>query len=296
MKYLNLSFKEIVLFVFAGFLVSTITGCEQKAEQQETQTIRMIYANWSEGVAMTHLSEEILKEHLGYEVVTKMTDIESVFEELSRQEYDVFVDAWLPKTHSRYMEEYGDELIDLGVNVEQVRTGLVVPDYMEVQSIADLQADTIMGISSGAGVMAATEEAIGKYKLPSVLKVGNEQSMTEALDDAIKHREPVVVTGWTPHWISNRYSLKFLDDPQNVYGESEKIHTITRNGFTADHPRAAVFFERFKLTEKQLGALMDELQTFPDNEKRAVRNWMDDNEFIINQWIRGLDPERQKVM
>lgn len=289
--------RSILLGIFLVLSVGSI-ACQNNTEQEESQVIRMIYANWSEGVAMTHLASEILEEKLGYEVVTKMTDVASVFEQLNSGEYDVFVDAWLPGTHGQYMDQYGDNLEDLGVNVEQVQTGLMVPDYVEAQSISDLEGriSEIVGIGSGAGIMSATQNAIETYDLSLTLSEGSESSMTNALIDAIKKRESIVVTGWTPHWIYNRYDLRFLDDPENVYGESEKIHTISRNNFTTDHPRASLFFERFELTEAQLGALMDEIETFPDNERRAVRNWIKDNEFVVNRWIRGLQPEREKVM
>ncbi|MEX0845415.1 MAG: glycine betaine ABC transporter substrate-binding protein, partial [Balneolaceae bacterium] len=148
----------------------------------------------------------------------------------------------------------------------------------------------------GAGIMNATEKAIEMYNLSLGLEEGSERSMTDALIDAIKKRETIVVTGWTPHWIYNRYDLRFLEDPENVYGDSEKIHTIARKGFTSEHSRASLFFERFELSEEQLGALMDEITALPDNERRAVRNWIRDNEFVVNRWIRGLQPEREKVM
>jgi glycine betaine/proline transport system substrate-binding protein len=196
------------------------------------------------------------------------------------------------------MDQYGAQLEDLGVNVNKVRTGLMVPDYVEAQSISDLEESMseIIGIGSGAGIMASTQRALEAYNLSLTLMEGSEETMTETLVEAIKRREPIVITGWTPHWIYNRYDLKFLDDPQNIYGESEKIHSIAREKFTTEHARASLFFERFELTEEQLGALMDEVETFPDNERRAVRNWIKENEFIVNRWVRGLQPEREKVM
>lgn len=298
MKTLGTYFSKWVLVVVGTLILFGMSACEQSEKQPENQTIRMVYANWSEGVAMTYLAAEILDNKLGYTVETKMTDIESVFQDLNSNEYDVFVDAWLPNTHGGYMESYGSNLEDLGVNVPEVRTGLMVPEYVDAESIQDLEGnfDTIVGISGGAGIMNATRNALDAYDLSINLQEGSEQLMTEQLIEAIKRREPIVITGWIPHWIYNRYDLKFLEDPMNVYGESEKIHTIARDKFTTDHPRASLFFERFELTDAQLGELMDEVETFPDNERRAVRNWMDENEFVVNQWVRGLKPEREKVM
>ncbi|MBD3615110.1 MAG: glycine betaine ABC transporter substrate-binding protein [Gracilimonas sp.] len=293
-----ISGRQLLVGLLGLLIVGGALSCNKADQKEEEQTIRLIYANWSEGVAMTYLVAEILESQLGYEVATKMTDIESVFEQLGNGEYDVFVDAWLPGTHGEYMEQYGAQLEDLGVNVNQVRTGLMVPDYIEAQSISDLEGSMseIIGIGSGAGIMASTQRALEAYNLSLNLLEGSEETMTETLVEAIKRREPIVVTGWTPHWIYNRYDLKFLDDPQNIYGESEKIHTIARKNFTTEHARASLFFERFDLTEEQLGALMDEVETFPDNERRAVRNWIKENEFIVNRWVRGLQPEREKVM
>ncbi len=290
--------NQCTVIFTAVFLLLGAVACDRQEAEKEENTIKLAYANWSEGVAMTHLVSVVLEEELGYEVITKMADIESVFELLDSEEYDVFVDAWLPGTHGNYMDEYGESLEDLGVNVEQVKTGLVVPNYVEAQSIADLEGsmEQIVGIAAGAGVMQATNNALDTYNLSLTLKEGSEQSMADELMEAIKRREPVVVTGWTPHWLYNRYDLKFLEDPKNVYGDSEKIHTIARQNFTDDHPRLALFFERFKLTEQQLGSLMDEVVTLPDNPERAVNNWIEDHQLIVNKWVRGLQPEREKVM
>lgn len=292
------NFRSLFAVTLTVVLLLGGTGCDRSQKQDGDNTVRLAYANWSEGVAMTHLASAIIEEELGYEVVTKLTDIESVFELVHSAEYDVFVDAWLPETHGQYMSRYEDGLEDLGVNVEQVRTGLVVPDYVDLQTIAGLEGNMteIAGIGRGAGIMQSTERAIEAYNLSLSLNEGSEQSMTDALTESIKRREPVVITGWTPHWLYNRYDLKFLEDPQNVYSKSEKIHTIARKGFTGDHPRLSLFFERFKLTETQLGELMDEIVTLPGNEQRAVNNWIEDHELVVNNWIRGLQPKRDKVM
>jgi len=61
-----------------------------------------------------------------------------VFQSLADGQTDFFLDAWLPVTHESYMDQYGDQLVDLGYNFEGARIGLVVPSYMEADSIEDL--------------------------------------------------------------------------------------------------------------------------------------------------------------
>lgn len=52
--------------------------------------------------------------------------------------------------------------------------------------------------------------------------------MTSTLAKAIKDKRPIVVTGWTPHWMFTKFDLKFLEDPKGSFGKAENIHTIVR--------------------------------------------------------------------
>ena len=37
-------------------------------------------------------------------------------------------------------------------------------------------------------------------------------AMVVALDKAIKNKEDIVITGWSPHWMFAKYDLKYLKD------------------------------------------------------------------------------------
>ena len=59
----------------------------------------------------------------------------------------------------------------------------------------------ITGIDPGAGIMEATERAITDYELDEWdLVSGSSAAMTASLKKAYDAEEPIVVTGWTPHW------------------------------------------------------------------------------------------------
>lgn len=45
---------------------------------------------------------------------------------------------WLPLTHQSFYEQYGDQIDDLGANLNGARNGFVVPSYVEIDSIEDL--------------------------------------------------------------------------------------------------------------------------------------------------------------
>ena len=80
-----------------------------------------------------------------------------------------------------------------------------------------------------------SEKALKAYNLTSwKLIEGSSTAMTIALDKAYKEGKPIIVTGWTPHWMFSKYDLKYLVDPKNVFGGDEEIHTIVRLHLQAD--------------------------------------------------------------
>ncbi|RIV18583.1 hypothetical protein D2Q93_13945 [Alicyclobacillaceae bacterium I2511] len=45
-------------------------------------------------------------------------------------------------------------------------------------------------------------------------------AMLTALQRAYQQHKPIVVTLWSPHWAFTKYKLKYLSDPQHVFGQS----------------------------------------------------------------------------
>jgi glycine betaine/proline transport system substrate-binding protein len=95
----------------------------------------------------------------------------------------------------------------------------------------------ITGIDPGAGIMKATAAVIEDYELTDwKLVEGSGAAMTASLQKAYNKEEPIIITGWTPHWMFSKFDLKYLEDPKGTYGEAENIHTIARNGLAEDLP------------------------------------------------------------
>src|SRR5690554_1174110 len=73
----------------------------------------------------------------------------------------------------------------------------------------------IQGIDPGAGIMASARQAIEDYGLEGwELLESSDAAMTAALTSAYEDQEPIIITGWTPHWKFSKFDLKYLDDPQ----------------------------------------------------------------------------------
>jgi len=148
----------------------------------------------------------------------------------------------------------------------------------------------IIGIDPGAGIMKATDEAIKQYDLKDwKLVEGSSAAMTAMLDKSIKKKEPIIITGWTPHWMFSKYDLKFLDDPKKVYGDAEEIHTIARKGLKEEQPVAYEFLTRFEWTSDEMGEIMSAIQDGKDPEA-AAKEWADTHSDRVDSWTKDLTP------
>jgi glycine betaine/proline transport system substrate-binding protein len=272
-------------------------SCGSKTSDEEEKTLKIVYTDWSESVAITHLSAVLLEEKMEYQVILKLTDVESAYQEIASGESDIFADAWLPETHKNYMEAHNGKIEKLGIIYPEARTGFVVPEYSSLQMVSDLTnfSHPVIGIDEGAGVMQKARLAIEKYSLKNHLNSLSEDEMIKQLEDSIKRRKEIVITGWEPHWIFARYEVRFLDDPDNIFGEKENIFAVGTMGIVEKHPMAVRFFERMQLTENQLNRLVYQVRLSED-PRQGVKNWIDENEYIVNQWVKNLKPERKKIM
>lgn len=147
-----------------------------------------------------------------------------------------------------------------------------------------------MGIDAGTGIMKCTEKAIPEYGLDYRLMISSGPAMTALLKKAIDKKEWIVVTGWTPHWMFDRFRLRVLEDSKNVYGEAEQIHSIARKGFSKEHPFAAALLGNIHLSDSEISSLMRGIEETRGTETRAVRQWMDGHRDLIDSWI----PDKEK--
>ncbi len=276
----------------AALLLFTVIASGCQTENQSDKTADLVYVNWAEGIAYTNLAKNVLEQKMGYEVDITSADVGPAYTAIANGDRDAFMETWLPVLHSNYMDQYEDEIIDLGIVYEGTQSGLVVPEYVEVDSISNLNNyveefdGQITGIDAGAGIMQTTEEVIEEYNLDLELITSSGPAMTAALSNAIENEEWIVVTGWQPHWKFGRWDLKFLkQDDDRVLWESGNIHIMGRENLGEDNPELAAFLSNMKFNEEQLADLMVKVNESDEDVAVVTEQWMNDNEELIESWI-----------
>lgn len=280
-------YRVLFFFCFLIVMISCRQDTQGEGPAQQHEILTIAYANWPENVAFTYLAKVALEEK-GYEVELKLLPVASIYATLAKGESDLFLDAWLPHTHAAYWDHYGDHLQKLGISFKNGKTGLVVPQYLEIYSITQLndyvQAfnGNIYGLEKGTGIFSDTEEAIEQYGLNFDQLSRTNNIIMEKLEEACNNRDPILFSGWRPHPSWANYELKFLNDPKGIY-QSDQCYIVSRKGFTKDFPEVSVFFKNFSFTNNELRQLMILMQQSEDYEKHASE-WYKKKKPLIKNW------------
>lgn len=177
----------------------------------DSKKVTLAYVEWDCATATTNLLKAVLQERMGYECEILPVTAAAMWQAVGTGDVDGMATAWLPVTHKDYYNKVKNKVENLGVIVGGAKLGWVVPSYVEISSISDLNKNAdkfdgrITGIDPGAGLMRLSEDAMKEYKLDKFeLMEGSGATMTAALDSAIKNKDWIVVTGWSPHWMFGR--------------------------------------------------------------------------------------------
>ncbi|MBP1933064.1 glycine betaine ABC transporter substrate-binding protein [Ammoniphilus resinae] len=158
----------------------------------------------------------------------------------------------------------------------------------------------IIGIDPGAGLMKITiDKVLPEYGLDKWKVVeGSGAAMTAALKKAYDKKEPIIVTGWSPHWKFAKFDLKYLEDPKGVYGGAEDVNTIVRQGLKEEKPDAYKLLDQFKWEPKDIEAVMNLIQEGSEPADAATK-WVSENQELVSTWTEGVnkvDGEELKIL
>nr|WP_125099255.1 glycine betaine ABC transporter substrate-binding protein [Leucobacter chromiireducens] len=241
--------------------------------------------SWTDGLSTAYLLENQL-EQLGYEVkMEELTEAAVLYTGLASGDIDIYPSAWSEKTHTKYMERYGDDIEDLGAYYDNAVLTLAVPEYVDIDSIEDLKGNAarfdgkIIGIEPSAGLTEQTETVVmPEYGLDSEyeLVTSSTATMLATLGDKIDQQEDVVVTLWRPFWANDAFPIKDLKDPKQAMGEPEALHFLATKGFSEKYPDAAELIGGIELDDAEYGALEDLVvnEYGEGKEPEAIADWI----------------------
>jgi glycine betaine/proline transport system substrate-binding protein len=275
----------------------SLTGCGALG-QGEVLTLANI--GWDENVAVSNLTKVVLEEDFGYERVEIDTSdkLGATYRGVASGDLDAFQDVWLPNQQALLDRVAGDvEHLDpwfLG----ETRQGMAVPAYMDVRSIEQLNgtdAKLIYGIEPSSVMMdKVSSQVIPAYGLKQQLVEGPTAGMLYAVERLYATREDFVFLAWSPHWMNQKYDIRYLKDPKDAQGPTNdpaKCSTIVRDSLREKDPVAYALMDALELTEGQI----EDLEVTINKEGTPLagtRRWVSENREVVRPWIEAAKKAR----
>lgn len=271
--------------IAAGFLMLAAASL---AHAQEPQKLRVGMMGW-EDTASTSLITVRFLEHQGFDVeVTTFSEWGIAFGALTKGDVDLLM-AHINYVASDYWERYNSRLEKVSVVSFGLKQGLVVPSYMPITSVEELNSirdevgGKIIGIEPGTGLMREVHDAVDAYGLDYQVIDGSTAAMTAQLQATLERKDPIVTMLWTPSWMINRFDVRFLDDPKHVFAPPQAYYWVAAKGFSESHPHAreAIASVYVPLEDiSKIAAAVNDGQTMDE----AVDAWWDDNGELVGKW------------
>lgn len=261
------------------------------------EPIKMAVTDWADVLATANVAKYVLETKLNQPVKFVNADIGIQYEGVARGDLDIMVGGWLPVTHAVYYAKYKNDMDDVGIIYTGGKNGWAVPAYVpesELSSIADLNkpdvksklGDTIQGIGPGAGLMQASEKTVQAYGLSGYhLQSSSEAGMLAAVQRAYQTKQWVVATVWSPHWLWQKWKMRYLKDPKGTLGGEEQIHAFASKQFAGKFPRADVFFKHFKLKLPDVEAIEFDGNSTNDYAT-AAKKFVDAHPDEVKAWLQ----------
>src|SRR5215217_7892598 len=260
-----------------------LTGCSGLGQGKG-----LILANigWDENVAVANLTKILLEDKLDYERVEIRTaeDLDSTYRAVASGELDAFQDVWLPNQEA-LLDQVAEDVEHLDPwFLGKTKQGMAVPAYMDVRSIDQLDgtdAEFIFGIEPSSVMMQEVgDEVIPAYALEQKLVAGPTAGMLAEVERLYAYRENFVFLAWSPHWMNQRYDIRYLEDPKDAMGvtnDPAECSTIVSGGLREDDPVAYAFMDALALTEEQINGLEYAINQEKNDPLVGARRWVSEN-------------------
>lgn len=161
----------------------------------------------------------------------------------------------------------------------------------EITSVSEEMDYTITGLEPGAGQTELNDQAIDEYESLAgwEQETSSTGAMLSALDTAIENEEPIMITAWSPHYMFAKWDIKYLEDPQGVFGEEICTATLVRESLQDELPTAYTLMERFNWDISDVDAALLKAEEEQLEMDVIAQQWIDENGETVAEWTKGIE-------
>lgn len=291
-----------------GRLTSTLLGGAMGAlllapfglAQAEDDTVRFGTPQWPGATVKSEVARQLL-DTLGYRTSLREASSSIILEGMASGDLDVNMALWRPSQSGMLDPRLeAGELVEVVKNIDGARFQLAVPEYVwdaGVHSMADLAEHaerfgrTFYGIEPGNVGNELMQNAIddGTYGLDDWrVAASSETGMMSQVESDIRNEQWVAFLGWEPHWMNVDFDIRYLEDPENLWGDASSVSTVVASDFAERHPNVIAFLDNMVVPI----AVQDQwvyAYSREDQPLEAVAaTWIQSHPERVNAWLEGV--------
>jgi len=329
------SWKLVLLFIFLALIG---TGCAQTGEDAAAPKEKIVFADagWDSIRFHNEVARLIIEEGYGYPTDVLPGSTPSTFIGLRNGDIDAYMEVWIENIQDAYNDaiEKG-EVIEASVNFDDNAQGYYVPTYViegdpargiepmapDLKSVTDLPRywelfrdpeepgkGRIYGAIPGWAadeIMQAKHESYGLSENFAYFSPGSDAALSTSISSAVEAGEPWVGYYWEPTWITGKYDLTLLAEPEfdeekwnNGYAcefPANKVTVAVNQELPERAPEVVDFLKNYKtssaITSEALAYMIDS-----DADAREAAKWfLSEKEDLWTKWVPADVAEKVKA-
>ena len=251
---------------------------DEVLEKEISPEVTIGYLNYPSSATISYLAKEILEEN-GYTVGLKEVSRDKMLSEINSDSIDVSFSCYLPDIDYDKYNKNDKNIKDLGINYSECRVGLYVPKVTDIGFVEELdfyrsKFDRTMYVLNESESFV---DDVLVWVADNNINYRVEPISTKELDGKLskikKSSEWIVFAGWEPHYLMDKYDLRFLDGDIKYISNPQQMHTIVDKNIEDD--RLLGVLQDIKLDNWEMNELINLLhgKTY-DNYSRIIDKWI----------------------
>lgn len=295
-------------------------------KQSKKGTIVFADAGWDSIRVHNQIAGFIIENGYNYETEVTNGSTSATFTGLRQGGIDVYMEIWINNLEKPYKEaKKTGEIVTLGTNFTTDKQGFFVPTYMiegdpeqgiepmapDLESVKDLKKyaelfedpsdptkGRIIGGYSGSRAHEIMKQKVKTYGLDETFNYftpGSAAALASSIVKAFKNHEPWVGYYWTPTWITSKYDMTLLKEPEyneeiwhKNYGTAfplDKVYIAANSELPERAPKVVEFLKNYQTSSELTGEALVYMQENNSSAEEAAAWWLKKHQDLWSKWV-----------
>lgn len=327
-----------MLMLVAILILSILAACggdEDSDEAKEIDTIVFADAGWDSILVHNFIARTIIEEAFDYDTEQTTGSTMATFQGLREGDINVYMEVWTDNLYPAYDEAIEDgEVLDLAVNFDDNVQGIFVPTYViegdkergiepvapDLKTVEDLKdypevfkdpedssRGRILNAPSGWTIEQKISNKFDAYGLDETMNnflPGSDSALVADLVNKYEKGEPWVGYYWSPTWVTAKYDLTLLEEPEfdrDTWEETgatafppNDVMVSVHKDLPEQAPDVVEFLEKYETSSDLTEAALEYMEKEDVSAEEAGKWWMEEYEDVWTEWITEEEVEKVK--